>query len=121
MERVQIEALIERQARAWEEGNLDAIVADFAPDAIFCSPGGRWQGREEIRAAATAFLATVSAVKVEITRILVDGEHGAVEWRWCETALAVQTPHTMEDAIIFTLHDRQIVYWREYFDPAQIK
>jgi uncharacterized protein (TIGR02246 family) len=120
MERVQIQALIERQARAWEQRNIEAILSDFAPQALFCSPGGHWQGREEIRAAATAFLATVSEVKVKITRILVDGDQGAVEWSWCETRLGAQTPHMMEDAIIFALQDGQIIYWREYFDPAQM-
>lgn len=29
----QARALVERQARAWEEGNLDAIVAAFTDDA----------------------------------------------------------------------------------------
>jgi uncharacterized protein (TIGR02246 family) len=47
-------ALVEQAARAWERQDLDAIVAPFAPDALFVSPGGRWRGRPAIRAAAQA-------------------------------------------------------------------
>jgi uncharacterized protein (TIGR02246 family) len=108
----QARALVERQARAWEQADLAAIVADFAPDGVLISPGGRWQGYAE------SFFAAATDVQVVVTRVLLDGDQGAAEWTWSETSRADGRRHTVEDAIIFALHNDQIVYWREYFDTA---
>jgi uncharacterized protein (TIGR02246 family) len=114
-------ALVERQARAWEQADLAAIVADFAPDGVLISPGGRWQGHDALRRAAEAFFAAAADVQVVITRVLLDGDEGAAEWTWSETSRADGQRHTVEDAIIFELRDDRIVYWREYFDTAAFK
>ena len=111
-------ALVERQARAWERADLAAIVADFAPDGVLVSPGGRWQGHEALRAAAASFFTGATDVRVVVSRVLLDGDAGAVEWTWSETRRADGLRHSVEDAIIFTLRNGQIVYWREYFDTA---
>ena len=52
--------MVQRQARSWQDGNIDAFVADFAPDGLFISPGGHWQGHTQIRAVATAFFAEMA-------------------------------------------------------------
>lgn len=114
-------ALVERQARAWERADLDAIPADFAADGWFISPGGRWQGHAAIRGAAAQFFAVAHEVQVTITRVMIDGDMGAAEWTWSEKRRATGTRHSAEDAIIFVLRDGQIVYWREYFDTAQME
>ncbi|MDQ3250156.1 MAG: nuclear transport factor 2 family protein [Chloroflexota bacterium] len=111
-------ALVERQARAWEAADVEAAVADFAPDAHFISPGGRWQGPDAIRGAVEAFFGGAGEVKVQITRVLVDGEQGAAEWTWSEVRYADGQRHTAEDAIVFAVREGKIVYWREYFDTA---
>jgi uncharacterized protein (TIGR02246 family) len=114
----QARALIERQARAWEQADVAAIVADFAPDAIFISPGGRLQGHDAVRAAAESFFAVATDIEITITRVLLDGNHGAVEWTWRETNRSDSRRRAAEDGIIFELRDDKIVYWREYFDTA---
>lgn len=114
----QAQALVERQARAWEQADSAAIVADFAPDAVFIAPGVRWQGHDAIRSAAAAFFAFATDVEVVVTRVLVDGDQTAVEWTWSETRRADGHRHSVDDAIIFTLHGDKIQYWREYFDTA---
>ncbi len=118
MNKREIEQLVVRQAAAWRAADLDAIVADFAPDATFISPGGTWRGPTAIASAARDFFATCSAVEIEITRVLVDGNQGAVEWTWTETRRADEQTVSMEDAIVFELREGEIVYWREYFVPA---
>jgi uncharacterized protein (TIGR02246 family) len=113
-------ALVERQARAWEAADLDAIGADFAEDGVLISPGGRWQGAAALRAAAEGFFAVAGDVRVVVTRVMVMGDEGAAEWTWSETRIATGTRHSAEDAVIFQMRDGKIVYWREYFDTAQM-
>ena len=114
----EVRALIKRQARAWETGDVAAILADFAPDGVLISPGGQWRGHAALRAAAEAFFATVTAVQITITRVLLDGDQGAVEWTWRETRRASNQTYTAEDAIIFVVRDGRIVFWREYIDTS---
>jgi len=118
MKREEIQALVQRQADAWQGGDIEAIVADFDEAGALITPGGAWVGHAAIRQAAIAFWATVQTVQVEIKRLLVDGDQGAIEWRWTEVRRADGQAHTADDAIIFTVKNGKIVYWREYFDTA---
>lgn len=119
MGREEVRALVERQARAWESGDLDAITADFASDGVLISPGGSWRGRDAIRGAAAAFFARAEGVRVKVTRVISDGDAGALEWTWTERR--ADGEFTARDAIIFELRDGRIAYWREYFDPAELE
>ncbi|HEY3232869.1 MAG TPA: nuclear transport factor 2 family protein [Roseiflexaceae bacterium] len=121
MNSAEARTLVERQARAWERGDLAAIVADFAPDGVLISPGGRWQGYDALRLAAESFFAAAIDVQVVVTRVLLDGDEGAAEWTWSETSRIDGRRYTIEDAIIFNLRDDQIVSWREYFDTASFR
>jgi uncharacterized protein (TIGR02246 family) len=116
MNRQEITELIHRQARAWEQADPQAIVADFAPDGVLISPGGRWQGHAALREAAQSFFAGASDIKINIKRILIDGDQGAVEWTWSETKKPTGKCSNVDDAIIFMVHEGKIMYWREYID-----
>jgi uncharacterized protein (TIGR02246 family) len=118
MNRGQARALVERQAQAWENGDVVALLADFALDGVLIAPSGRWQGHDALRAAAESVFATTTDRRITITRILLDGDHGVVEWTWSETRPADGRRYSVEDAIIFVVRDEQIVSWREYFDTA---
>lgn len=109
--------LVSRQARAWEREDVDAVVAAFAEDGVFIAPGGRWQGHAEIAEAFAAFWATVTKVEVMVWRAFICGDQGAAEWTWTETRLD-GSEHQVDDAIVFTLRNGKISYWREYFDTA---
>jgi uncharacterized protein (TIGR02246 family) len=111
--------IVQRQAHAWDRADPQAVAADFAPEGVLISPGGRWQGRDAIRKAAESFFAASTDIKVDITRVLADGEQGAVEWTWSETDKATGRRHKAEDAIIFTVRDGKITYWREYIDKGK--
>jgi ketosteroid isomerase-like protein len=43
---------------------------------------------------------------------------GAVEWTWSETRKATGQRHSVDDAIIFSVRDGKITYWREYLDKG---
>jgi ketosteroid isomerase-like protein len=85
---------------------------------VLLSPSGQWRGHAALRAAAEAFFATVTAVQITITRVLLDGDQGAVEWTWTETRRVDGQIYTAEDAIIFVLRDGRIIFWREYVDTT---
>ena len=110
-------ALVERQARAWENADIPAALTDFAPDGVLISPGGRWQGHVAVAQALADFWKTVLSVQVTVTRAFLVGDLGAAEWTWQETRLDGSV-HRAEDGIIFVLRQGKIVYWREYFDTA---
>ena len=84
----QARSLIDRQARAWEQADIETVIAAFAPDGELISPGGRWQGHAAIRVAMRLFYEQAGEVKVEVTRVFIAGNLGAVEWSWSETRLA---------------------------------
>jgi uncharacterized protein (TIGR02246 family) len=111
-------ALVERQAQAWQAQDYAAIVADFAEDAIFQSPGGIWIGKQAIRVAAERFFMQAHNVHIQITRVIGTADQGAAEWTWSETRTSDRRVTTYEDAIIFVLRNQKISYWREYFDTA---
>lgn len=114
----EVRRLVDRQARAWERGDADAIAADFAPDGVLISPGGSWRGPGELRRAVAATFDAVAEVEIEVTRVLLDGQQGAVEWTWTERRKSDGRWYTMEDGIVFELQDGWVSYWREYFDPT---
>jgi uncharacterized protein (TIGR02246 family) len=119
MDAEQTRTMVLRRARAWMERDLDAIVADFATDAVLEAPGGqRIVGREAIRANAQKWLDLLSQVTIDVTRVIAAGDEAAVEWTWTEIHRSDGSRHSAEDAIIVEIRNDQIVYWREYFDTA---
>jgi uncharacterized protein (TIGR02246 family) len=117
----QARALVDRQARAWEQADVETIIAAFAPEGVLISPGGRWQGHTAIRTAIQSFYDQAGKVKIKVTRVLISGHQGAVEWSWSETSPADSQCHQVDDAIIFEVNETgQLVYWREYFDTATL-
>jgi uncharacterized protein (TIGR02246 family) len=119
MDRTDAQQLAEQMASAWMQRDVPAIGSLFTDDGEFITPKAAVRGRAAIEAAARKFFEQPLAVTVTISRVLVDGSQGAVEWIWQETDTTTGTSRTMEDAIIFTVRDGKLAYWREYFDPAQ--
>lgn len=109
-------AIVQRQARAWEQRDAEGISGDFAPDGVLITPSGRWVGPGAVREAAESFFANATDIKVHISRIVVDGDQGAIEWTWSETDIRTGQQRTTQDAIIFMVQEAKIAYWREYID-----
>ncbi|MGZ3420612.1 MAG: nuclear transport factor 2 family protein [Polyangiales bacterium] len=111
--------LLLRRIRAWEEEDLEAIMADYAPDVVHVSPYGRRVGLVAMREANVRYLAEYTGFEVKLARLLVDGDEGAIEWTWSETKRATGERRSADDAIVFVLREGKIAYWREYFDTAK--
>ena len=77
------EAVIERFSRLLAEGDLDAMVELYEPDAAFApQPGAHVTGREAIRDALAAFLAVRPRMTGQIEKVLRAGDTALVANRW---------------------------------------
>ena len=78
--------MLEAIAKAFDEHDLDAIMAHFAADAVFegprgAEPGGtRFVGHEAIREAFAARFSGIPDVRYGQDRHFVDSDRGASEW-----------------------------------------
>ncbi len=112
-----IQTIVERQAKAWENSNPSAIAEDFTSNAIFIASGITYQGKEAIKQAAEDYFQQFTATKVTIKRIIIDNYQGAVEWDWSDRNKTTGKRSQAEDAIIIELqNDGKIRYWREYIE-----
>lgn len=112
----QITQMVIRQARAWENQDAQAIADDFANSAVFIAASFEFQGKSRIKQAALDYFKGFHNTVVEIKRIIVDGNEGAVEWTWRDQNRKSGKEGYAEDAIIFKLENDKIVYWREYIE-----
>lgn len=117
----QFAALVQRQARAWQEQDLAAILADYHPDAVFEAPGGLVaQGHTAIGQATLSYFADYHQITARVMVTVADpgGQRGAVEWHWSATHRQTGVREGTPDGIIVELRNGLISRWREYFDTA---
>lgn len=118
MNREEIVAMVRRQASAWENSDVATIAADFAEDALFIAARKEFKGKEAIQKAAEDYFTLFDDTKIEIIRIIVEGNSGAVQWDWSDRSRQQDVVSYAEDAIIFELKNNKIVYWREYIEKV---
>jgi ketosteroid isomerase-like protein len=77
---------------AFDEHDLDGIMAHFADDAVFEGPRGRqawgqrFVGRDEIRNAFAGRFSGIPDIRYQADEHFVDGDRGASEWTLSGTA-----------------------------------
>jgi uncharacterized protein (TIGR02246 family) len=77
------DATIERFSELLAEGDLDAMMELYEPDAAFApQPGQTVTGQDEIRAALAGFLAAKPRMKGTIEKVLEAGDTALVANRW---------------------------------------
>ena len=115
-----IQAIVKKQALAWEKGDVSSIVEDFDSNATFIAAGHIFQGKEAIQKAAEDYFRQFTDTKVTIKRVIIDSNQGAVEWDWSDRDRQTGKQSEAEDAIIFELQDNgKISYWREYIEKKK--
>lgn len=112
----EIRSIVDRAANAWMNGDAEGFASLFLPDGEFIVPGNRWVGREQIHQVLADFASTVSEVKIEIQRIIIDGSQAVVEWHWQEQNKETDKIDRAEDAIVVDFKNGSIERWREYID-----
>ena len=83
MSAVRPEAVIERFAELLAEGDIEAMVDLYEPDAAFApQPGETVTGRDQIRAALEGFIAIEPRMEGTIEKVLEAGDTALVTNRW---------------------------------------
>jgi len=118
LSRSQIEAMVDRQAQAWQDKDAKAIADDFAEGAVFIAAGFKYQGKQKIEQAARDYFGGVNRTIVTIKNIVIEENKGAVEWDWRDFNKAGKEGFA-EDAIVFELAEGKIIYWREYIEKKK--
>jgi uncharacterized protein (TIGR02246 family) len=111
----QMQQMIQQAREAWIAGDADAWATLFTTDGEMIVHGQRWVGQQQIRQALADFTAGTSAVKIEIRRIIVDGNQAVVEWYWQDQDKAGRR-HQADDVIVIDFKANRINRWREYID-----
>ena len=119
LSREQVEEMVIRQARAWENQDAKEIANDFAEDALFIAAGFRFKGKQAIEKAALDYFKDFHQTEVEIKRIVIEDNKGAVEWDWRDRNRNTDKTGFAEDAIVFELAEGKITYWREYIEKKK--
>jgi steroid delta-isomerase-like uncharacterized protein len=80
MTRDEILGLLARRANAWRQLDIEALVADYADDAVVDSPlaGGITHGREQIIQVFRTYFAAFPNMQMQEDEVLVDGHRAAV-------------------------------------------
>jgi steroid delta-isomerase-like uncharacterized protein len=82
MEPHPLEAVYARYSQAWNDHDVDAILALHTDDSVFenHTSGGRGVGKDEIRAVLNDVFGTFPDLKFEARRLYVRDDLVAVEW-----------------------------------------
>ncbi len=112
----EIRLVIKQAGDAWMAGDANAFAVLFVPDGEFIVPGDRWRGQAEIRKVVADYASAYSDVKINIRRIMIDGNQAVVEWDWEDKENATGIRSKANDAIVVDFKDGRISRWREYID-----
>ena len=114
--------ILEHQTAAWNAADVDAILRDFAPDAVLTNASGqRLSGIPAIRQSLTAFFGAFAQIRLEVRSLVMQGDTAACEWEFsCRHRLTGNTAR-LTASVFITCHNGKITEWREYYDTAQFK
>jgi limonene-1,2-epoxide hydrolase len=110
--------LVRRFCAAWSDGDIDALVAFFADDAVYHNiPIEPVAGRDAIRATIAGFTQGVDRVEFRVVNIAASGNVVLTE----RVDVFVIGDRSIELPVMgtFEVVDGRIVAWRDYFDMNQ--
>ena len=114
--------ILERQTAAWNAGDVEAILQDFAPDALLRSASGQTlSGIPAIRQSLTAFFSAFDQIRLTLRAVVAQSESAACEWDFSCRHRATGNPARLPASVFITCRTGKITEWREYYDTAQFK
>ena len=76
-------AILEHQTAAWNAADIDAILQDFAPDAVLTSASGQTlSGIPAIRQSLTAFFSAFAQIRLTLRSLVAQDDTAACEWEF---------------------------------------
>jgi hypothetical protein len=72
--------IFQSHAAALVAGDLDRILADYTDDSVYITPRGEHRGLVEIRQAYVEFLAELPDAKLDVPRLVFEGDVLYLEW-----------------------------------------
>lgn len=105
---------------AFSRGDLDTLMEHFDDDVTHIVPGsskvsGRHVGREAVLALyGRLFELTAGTLRVELERLVTDGEHRVIASHTATMSDAGETVSQLA-AILFTLRDGRVVEIQDFF------
>lgn len=73
--------VFQHHAEALGAGDLDAIVEDYADDAIFITPDGTLKGKNGVRQGFVKLLGDLPSASWEVPTTIFEGDVMLLEWR----------------------------------------
>jgi limonene-1,2-epoxide hydrolase len=110
--------IVRRFCDTWGTGDLDAIMAFFADDAVYHNiPLQPVQGVATIRDTIAGFMAGVDRIEFRVLALAADGDVVLTE----RVDAFISAARTVELPVMgtFELRDGRIAAWRDYFDLNQ--
>lgn len=115
---MQPEAIVRAFCAAWDDIDLDRILALLAPDAVYQSgPARPVRGHDQIAALLREMTRGLSACEFEILHLAVSGDVVFTERRDVVTVGGVTA--VLPVVGVFEIRDGMIREWREHFDQAE--
>jgi hypothetical protein len=72
--------IFQHHAEALVAGDLDGIVADYTDSSLYITPRGEYRGLDQIRQAYVEFLAELPDAKLDVPRLIFEGDVLYLEW-----------------------------------------
>ena len=114
--------ILERQTAAWNAADIDAILQDFAPDAVLTGASGQMlSGLPAIRQSLTAFFSAFAQIRLTLRAVVAQGDTAACEWEFSCRHRATGNAARLPASVFIACANGRITHWREYWDTAQFK
>lgn len=110
--------IVRRFCAAWADGDLDALMAFFADDAVYHNiPIAPVEGKDAIRATIAGFTGGVEKIEFRVDNVAGDGNVVLTE----RVDVFSMPGATIELPVMgtFEIRDGKIAAWRDYFDMNQ--
>lgn len=114
--------ILQHQTAAWNAADIDAILQDFAPDAVLTNASGQTlSGTPAIRLSLTAFFGAFAQIRLTVRAIVAQGNTAACEWEFSCRHRLTGNAARLPASVFITCRNGKITEWREYYDTAQFK
>jgi limonene-1,2-epoxide hydrolase len=111
--------VVEQFCAAWGDGDLDAILAFFTPDAVYHNiPMAPMTGVDQILATIAGFTGGVDKIEFRVNNIAANGNVVLTE-RVDSFITAAKTIEIPVMGAFEVTDDGKIAAWRDYFDLNQ--